>query len=587
MIINFNKKILPPLLLLFFILFKAEFSYSAFFANSTNSDSLLIDKKIDLAKKLILTEEYSKSLKILLPLSDKEIGYRNIETNFLIGEIFKKTKDYKKSIFYFKKSLYLNRLETLPDGDKYIKPPDLISIKFKTLLSLSGVYLNKQEIDSSSFFLEKLISIKNNDRKKDIYLGDAYNNLSVINFKYKKDYKTAEDYIKKAIKVHNTIVVDKELKLSGDYANLANIYSEKGNFEKAKKIYLQALKIVEPLNTIQVIEHKELLYDNLAWILYKLKDYRAFEYLDKSILLREEIRNDNIKREVKKIEARHNVDLIKKAAENKQLKLERNVWITGIIGIVVSLLLLFLASMYKLRQYNLSLKLSKNELEKQRELDELKSESQIKIINATIDGKETERKEIAETLHDNVSALLSSANMHLQATKKRFKGEELPSELQKTQQIISEASQQIRDLSHTLMSSVLLKFGLAYAVKDIAQKYSNSDIKIHSVTNNVHRYTQNVEIKIFNIIQELINNVLKHSKAKNTYTILEEITGDKLLIVVKDDGIGFNDENKKGIGLNQIKARIQMLNGELEVKSNAKQGTKISIIIPIEKNRLT
>lgn len=557
---------------------KAELSYSAFLASPPYlNDSLSIENKINLAKNLIKSKEYSKSLKILFPLSYKNQNYSSIEINFLIGEVFKKTKDYKKSISYFRKALSLNDVKTLLDGNKYGNSY-LTTIKLKTLISLSGAYLNEQNIDSSIFFSEKLISVRGVNRKTDVYLADAYNNLSVINLKYKKDYDKAEMYIKKAITIYRN--VNDKLKLSSSYINLANIYASKGDFKKAKGVYLKAITSIEKINTPEILEQKEILYDNFAWTLYKLKDYRAFEYLDKSVLLREEMRNDNIKREVKKIEARHNVDLIKKEAENKRLKLERNIWIIGIIGLVASLLLLYIASMYKLRQRNLSLKLSKNELKKQRELDELKSESQIKIINATIDGKETERKEIAETLHDNVSALLSSANMHLQATKKRFKGE-LPIELQKTQQIILEASQQIRDLSHTLMSSVLLKFGLAYAVKDIAQKYSNSDIQIHAVVNNINRYPQDIEIKAFNIIQELVNNVLKHSNAKNTYVILEE-SDNELLLLVKDDGKGFENKNSEnGIGLNQIQARIKMLNGKFQVQSSLEQGTKISITIPV------
>ena len=124
------------------------------------------------------------------------------------------------------------------------------------------------------------------------------------------------------------------------------------------------------------------------------------------------------------------------------------------------MLLAFLLNQYKLRQRNLSLQLSKQELVQQQKIEKVRSESQIRILNATLDGKETERKQISETLHDSVSALLSSANLHLQACKKIFNGP-IPIELEKSQDIIVEASQIIRDLSHTLVSSVLLKFGLA------------------------------------------------------------------------------------------------------------------------------
>ena len=252
----------------------------------------------------------------------------------------------------------------------------------------------------------------------------------------------------------------------------------------------------------------------------------------------------------------------------------------------MSLLFLYIANLYKLKQKNLRLKLSENELEQQRKLEKLKSDSQAKIINAAIDGKETERKQIAEILHDNVSALLSSANMHLQATQKQFKGDEVPIEIQKSQQIILEASQKIRELSHNLVSSVLLKFGLEYAIKDAAKKYSNSSLRFFTAISNVNRYAQEYEIKIFNIVQELINNILKHSKAEKAYIAMEE-EDSMLTIMVKDDGKGFDtNKSKDGIGLNQIRARVDMLNGSFEIESAKNIGTKIIIKVPVVRNQV-
>lgn len=504
----------------------------------------------------------------------------SIEINFLIGSIYNKTSNYVKSIAYYRKALNLNNTDIV-DGTFCHK--NLIEIKLNTLLCLSATYIREKKIDSATYFLKKLVKFESINKESSSYLADAYSNLSGIYLKYKKDYNLAKKHILKSIAIYKkSNNVNKNIKLSNNYGNLASIYAEKKDFLKAKKYYLKALKLIESKNTDEVLEQKEILYDNLAWTLYKLKDYKSFEYLDKSVTIREKSKDNALKKELKKIELLHNIDLIKKDEENKRLELQRKNWIIGIIGLIISLLLSFLANVYKLRQRNLRLQLSKKELEQQRELDELKSDSQIKIINATIDGKETERKQIAETLHDNVSALLSSANLHLQASKKQFKGD-LPIELQKTQQIILEASQQIRDLSHNLVSSILLKFGLAYAVKDIAQKYSNSEIKIHTAHDEIGRYTQDIEIKIFNIIQELINNVLKHSKAKNAYVLLEE-SEDILSVTVKDDGIGFNNKKtKSGIGLNQIEARIKMMKGTLKIESTKLKGTKISISIPIIK----
>jgi signal transduction histidine kinase len=239
---------------------------------------------------------------------------------------------------------------------------------------------------------------------------------------------------------------------------------------------------------------------------------------------------------------------------------------------------------YKLRQKNLGLQLIQTKLIQDQHIEKIKSESQVRILNATIDGKESERKQIAETLHDSVSTLLSSANLHLRATQAKF-NDNTPEEIDKTQKIIMEASQVIRSLSHTLVSSVLLKFGLEYAIKDMANKYSNSQIEIETNLGVIGRYQQNFEIKTYNIIQEFLNNILKHSKAEKALINLEEVKGE-LSLKISDDGIGFDKtkiKNKEGIGLNQIEARIQMMKGDFDVISSMNKGTIITVRLPILK----
>ena len=238
---------------------------------------------------------------------------------------------------------------------------------------------------------------------------------------------------------------------------------------------------------------------------------------------------------------------------------------------------------YKLRQKNLKLKFSQKEFAQQKVVEKIKADTQNRILNATLDAKETERKEIAEILHDNVSALLSSANLHLQASGKHFKGE-TPEEIRKTKLIIKEASVKIRNLSHTLVSSVLLKFGLKYAVKDIAEKYTNSQLKFETSFGNLKRYDQRFEIKMFNIIQEFANNILKHSKAKKAFIFLNENENGILCLKIEDDGIGFDKNEayqKLSLGMNQIDARVQMMKGKFEITTAKGKGTKIHIELPI------
>lgn len=153
----------------------------------------------------------------------------------------------------------------------------------------------------------------------------------------------------------------------------------------------------------------------------------------------------------------------------------------------------------------------------------------------------------------------------------------------KVLKIVDFASKEVRDLSHTLHSSILHKFGLPFAIKDIAEMYSNSQIKIHTELDIDIRYSIAFENKVYNIVQELINNVLKHSEAQNAVILLKEHNGT-LKIVISDDGIGFDKnkvKNKDGIGINQIEARVYMLKGLIQITSEEGGGTKIEINLPI------
>ena len=333
------------------------------------------------------------------------------------------------------------------------------------------------------------------------------------------------------------------------------------------------------------------MYFNLAYNLYKLKDYEAYQYQEKSYLIKDKLRDKEIRKIIEELGFKYDFDtrekLLQKNQEVKLLKEKGKVRDLVTIGVSAIVIFIFIIGFSMMRQKNLHLKLSRTELLQEQKIEKIKSESQVRILNAAIDGKETERKDIAETLHDNVSALLSSASLHLQATRKQFNGE-APIEIEKTQQIINEAAEKIRNLSHTLISSVLLKFGLKYAIKEMAEKYTNSELQIDTDLKNLRRYHQSFEIKTYNIIQEFINNIIKHSEANNALIKMNE-KDDKILLTITDNGIGFDKTkigSKKGMGISQIEARIQMMQGHFQIDSKKGNGTKITIELPIQEKEI-
>tara|TARA_B100000787_G_scaffold170052_1_gene163678 strand:- start:30118 stop:31926 length:1809 start_codon:yes stop_codon:yes gene_type:complete len=560
------------------------------------NDTIILNeyKKIrNLYKKNDFGTSLGLALKFLEKL-EKENKYVGLEyrTNFLIANIFQKNKNHIKAIYYYKSALknldITNNL--LIDTRGYFTEDKSSYFKARSIsyLRLGNEYLALSKNDSAEYFYKKAINIKSLNDAVLSYKGSAMSNLSGI---FMKDslYDLAGEYASNAVEIHRKR--NKKVSEAAALSNLANIYLKENNFEQAKETYFEALDLIKRDKSNRSLEIKERLYFNLAYNLYKLKDYTAYNYQELSYEIKDSIRDKEIRKIIAEINGKYNLDVGKalgrQEEENKRIQAERTTWLIGLSSFSVIILLAFFLNQYKLRQKNLSLRLSQQELLQQQKLEKIRSESQIRILNATIDGKETERKQIAETLHDSVSALLSSANLHLQACKKIFKGV-IPIEVDKSQSIINEASQKIRDLSHTLVSSILLKFGLAYAVKDMAEKYSNSQLEILYETKDIQRYDQDFEIKLYNIIQELINNTLKHSEASIAKIFLEE-KNDKLFITIQDDGKGFDKlqvSEKDGLGINQIDARIHMMQGKFTIKTEKNNGTLINIELPGIKKKI-
>lgn len=122
----------------------------------------------------------------------------------------------------------------------------------------------------------------------------------------------------------------------------------------------------------------------------------------------------------------------------------------------------------------------------------------------------------------------------------------------------------------------------------MACKYSNSQIHIKADINNLRRYDQGFEIKVYNIVHEFINNILKHSKASKAELKMSEVE-KKLFIFVKDNGKGFDIDQipkKDGLGIHQIDARIKIMKGTFGIESSAGNGTKIEVVLPIRERKI-
>lgn len=256
-------------------------------------------------------------------------------------------------------------------------------------------------------------------------------------------------------------------------------------------------------------------------------------------------------------------------SKSEQLRNKKIVSLSIILTIIIFLLFYFLYQNNKLKQ-----KIKRKDTKQKILLD---------IINSGIDSQEVERKKIASFLHDNINSLLSSAGLHLNTFTAQH--DIKSDEIQKAKNILSEVHELLRDMSHDLVPSLLVRFGLIYALEDLCEKNSNSAIEFEfsSSIPTSRRYVEKFEMKIYFIVSELFSNITRHSNAKKAKLSLTE-KENQLILCIYDDGIGFKTQKLKeveGFGLNRIRAQIKKYKGTLSIVSKEKQGTKIKIQIPL------
>nr|WP_321233034.1 ATP-binding protein [uncultured Psychroserpens sp.] len=220
-------------------------------------------------------------------------------------------------------------------------------------------------------------------------------------------------------------------------------------------------------------------------------------------------------------------------------------------------------------------------IEKEVEKVNIKLDHQKKILQTTIKVQEEERNRIAQDLHDAISSKLNVVSL---TTNVLIDDESIAKEhkeaLNHILDITTRTLESSRKIAHELMPPILDKFGLKVALEELFEEFtSNTSIKINHHIESLDDLEKNNELHVFRIAQELINNALVHGKADLLQMELKK-EKEGFELVFKDNGVGFNVEElkkKSGIGLQNIKSRVAILNGQLFVESSKKTGSIFTI----------
>ena len=213
------------------------------------------------------------------------------------------------------------------------------------------------------------------------------------------------------------------------------------------------------------------------------------------------------------------------------------------------------------------------------------------FLNTVIQTEEKERKRFAKDLHDGLGPLLSTVKMSVSSLSQLEHDKATDEIVKNTEMVINEAIKSLKEISDNLSPHVLDNFGLLRALRNFTNKINATKaihIKLESNLSN-ERFENDIEVVLYRVVCELINNTIKHAKAKKININLIK-DGKSLTIAYKDNGKGFNKKKlleqpgNSGMGFSNIFSRINSLKGEISIESDQGKGTMVFIKVKTDDN---
>ncbi|MEN2403148.1 ATP-binding protein [Flavobacterium sp. MC2016-06] len=504
--------------------------------------------------------EISKALHYLKESKDQRLIY---SCNTLMGTCLEKLDNYDKALWYHQQAL--NNLEKMKLSG--IDKDEENNYYIASSINICNLYDLKGEYSKSITKLQGLLS-KDLEEKWPRLYANVLSNLAYSKMK-NKEYDNVYGMFSKSLEI---------LKKNGDESDILYKKIHIGEYFLTQKDTFRAIEILKEANILATrIKNSNEILTSLK-LLYTLDKNKSFYYANEYINLSDSI--NVVQKNAHNKYARIEYETSRIEDENKVLT-KKNFYILIISFALVFLLLIIVILRYS-KYKNKELQFLKKQKSANEEIYLLLMEQHEKVNNA----KENEKSKIAKELHDGIMNKIYGVRMNLGFFNSKC-DEEI---IQKRRTYIFELQNienEIRTISHELSDTNFLDgndfntllLSLVENQKDISNtqfKYlDNEDLNWTSIQ-NIYK------INLYRIIQEAILNINKYANAKNC-EIKFEIEGDRILkMTIVDDGGGFDANDKKnGIGLNNMKERVEFLKGSFRIESQIGAGTKIEVIFKI------
>ncbi len=496
-------------------------------------------------------------------LADKGIKGKALNN---IGAIYYDRSQYDKALKYYKQSLSMR---------KQINDKHGMSSCFN---NIANVYDTKDKHSQARKFFTKSLDLKRklNDKNG---IAHTLNNLGTLErevgnldsalqyFDQSLAIKQAMRDVEGMVKTHN---------------NIGELLMKRGNAGQAKVNFQKAGHIADTIGAkrLELQSFRNLVRADSAIGNFK----QALAHQNQYINLKDSLFNAKKSKQIAEIETKYQT--AKKEAQLE--KSENRIYLLSGGLVLILLLATVVIVYYRHRQQSDKLRAEKNEAlayQRQLELDRKQKETELKSI---IEGQEIERKRMGEELHDGIGARLASLKLNITNKLSNYaetNGNSI--ELGNLEKEIDGLCQEVRTIAHNLMPPTLLQNSLTNAIKDYIketnynQPYLTIAYDIFS-EERINKADKDLQMSIYRIIQELVNNVIKHANATQVHLQLIAHE-DYLNLIFEDNGKGFDpDQKQQGVGLKNIQSRIDILNGDMKIESSINAGSLFNLNIPFD-----
>lgn len=485
-----------------------------------------------------------------------------------IGNLYTKVGQHDKAIIYTKKAV-----ETRLNAD--IKDADLAT----SYIYLLNSFIKNNQLDSAQKYLLTTQTLVNDLKNPVVYMRyyAVLGEIGMAEKNYEKalgQYQLALQYAQQTQKI--TFQISSSM-------GIARCYQELKQPAEAIPFLAQSLQLAEKGNRL---EAKTRALKGLAEAYHQLNnDQQAFAYFTQYNALKDSIQAEETKLKLNDIDTKYQT--VQKENQILQLEKDKSRQNTLIYGLLLGILAVAGIGGLMYRNVANQRKIAQQEtLLKEKEIQQLQQERQLVATNSILKGQEEERTRVARDLHDGLGGILTSVKLTLGKVRGNFILPEASTVVfARALEQLDLAINEMRRVAHSMMPEALVRYGLPDSLKDFCEDLNETgQVKVHlQVLGMENRLDSSVEVVLYRIVQELLNNILKHAQATDAY--VQVVRRDAIVhLTVEDNGKGFDlkqADHRKGAGMRNVENRVAYLGGTLDIQSAIGEGTSVEIEIKL------